>query len=212
MDLARYLIDRKLRAQRVLSHLRPHLSGRVLDFGAGDCHLISLIDGQKGLEGYGIDVKDYRQAKSFTRFQWYDGREIPFPDGFFDTAVSVYVIHHIKDQVHVLNEIARVLKPGGSLVLIEDSFHGAIGETIARLYDVLTNVVSFQVPVELNFHSPSEWRKIINGQSPLEVRDMTPLRLGPICKVLPRSLYFKLLIVARKRGADSADQHSRGGS
>lgn len=198
MDIAHYLVDRKARARRVLSHLRPYLSGSVLDFGAGDCNLISLIDAEAELQGHGIDVMDYRQVSDFKNFEPYDGKRIPFPDNHFDTVISVYVVHHIKDQVGALSEMTRVLKPGGTIIMLEDSFNGVVGEKLAELYDILTNAASFQVPVELNFHSPADWKALIEGATSLRVSEMMPLRLGPICRVVPLSVYFKLLIVSEK--------------
>jgi ubiquinone/menaquinone biosynthesis C-methylase UbiE len=177
------------------------LSGKVLDFGAGDCNLISLIDSQAGLQGHGIDIRDYRQVPDFKNFSVYDGRRIPFPDAFFDTVVSVYVVHHVRDQGSAIGEIARVLKPGGVLVLIEDSFESPLGRVVAAAYDLLANAAAFQVTVELNFHTPSDWKQLLENDHSLRVQQMTPLRLGPICRIVPPSLYFKLLLIARKSGS-----------
>lgn len=46
--------------------------------------------------------------------------KIPYPDGHFDKVVSVSVVEHITDTKACLNELWRVLKPGGSLVLTLD--------------------------------------------------------------------------------------------
>jgi SAM-dependent methyltransferase len=42
-----------------------------------------------------------------------------FPDGFFDTAVNVAVLHHLPNVSHVLGEMFRVLKPGGICLVKE---------------------------------------------------------------------------------------------
>ncbi|RME86337.1 MAG: class I SAM-dependent methyltransferase [Caldilineae bacterium] len=42
---------------------------------------------------------------------------LPFPAGSFDTVLSHEVLEHVQDDVRSLQEIARVLKPGGRLVL-----------------------------------------------------------------------------------------------
>jgi ubiquinone/menaquinone biosynthesis C-methylase UbiE len=39
--------------------------------------------------------------------------EIPFPDQSLDLVISTFSLHHWTDPVKVLNEIDRVLKPGG---------------------------------------------------------------------------------------------------
>ncbi len=51
-----------------------------------------------------------------------DARALPYPDGCFDFAYGVNVIHHIIDpgvRRHALGEIVRVLRPGGSFFLHE---------------------------------------------------------------------------------------------
>ena len=42
---------------------------------------------------------------------------LPYPDGHFDTAVCVRVLHHFADPGPVLAELGRVTRPGGVVVL-----------------------------------------------------------------------------------------------
>jgi ubiquinone/menaquinone biosynthesis C-methylase UbiE len=42
-----------------------------------------------------------------------DGHHLPFASGSFDLVISSFAMHHWEDPLEVLNEIARVLKPGG---------------------------------------------------------------------------------------------------
>ena len=48
-----------------------------------------------------------------------DARNLPFEDGTFDAVTSALVLCSIPDQPRALAEIARVLKPGGELRLLE---------------------------------------------------------------------------------------------
>lgn len=50
------------------------------------------------------------------------GEAIPFEDARFDTAVCTYTLCSVHDPARVLAELARVLKPGGTLLFLE---HGA---------------------------------------------------------------------------------------
>ena len=45
--------------------------------------------------------------------------ELPFPDGSFDTVVSTLVLCTVPHQESALDEVRRVLRPGGRLLFIE---------------------------------------------------------------------------------------------
>src|SRR3546814_15029687 len=48
-----------------------------------------------------------------------DGALLPFPDQSFEAVICSEVLEHVPDPRLVLDEIARVLKPGGCLLLTE---------------------------------------------------------------------------------------------
>jgi len=51
-----------------------------------------------------------------------DARQLPFPDATFDVVVSSQVIHNIsrpEERAQALREIARVLKPGGQVAILD---------------------------------------------------------------------------------------------
>jgi ubiquinone/menaquinone biosynthesis C-methylase UbiE len=45
--------------------------------------------------------------------------DLEFEDGFFDVVVSVMVLHHIEKLQPALKEMARVLKPGGIMLVVD---------------------------------------------------------------------------------------------
>jgi ArsR family transcriptional regulator len=45
--------------------------------------------------------------------------KLGFPDGFFNAVVSVMVLHHIERLQPALREMARVVKPGGRLIIVD---------------------------------------------------------------------------------------------
>lgn len=50
------------------------------------------------------------------------GSEIPFPDASFDLVACLDTIEHIPDEIAVLSEVKRVLKPGGKVIITVPAF------------------------------------------------------------------------------------------
>jgi len=60
-----------------------------------------------------------RENARMVRFAAATADDLDFEDGFFDVVVSVMVLHHIEKLQPALKEMARVLKPGGTLVVVD---------------------------------------------------------------------------------------------
>ncbi|HKX83119.1 MAG TPA: methyltransferase domain-containing protein [Pyrinomonadaceae bacterium] len=48
-----------------------------------------------------------------------DAKKLPFKENFFDLVTSSHAIHHLADPVEFFNEVARVVKPDGAILLID---------------------------------------------------------------------------------------------
>ncbi len=59
------------------------------------------------------------ESARLVRFAVATADDLDFPDGFFDRVVSVMVLHHIEKLQPALKEMVRVLKPGGTLVVVD---------------------------------------------------------------------------------------------
>jgi SAM-dependent methyltransferase len=88
--------------------------GSVLDVGCGRKPYRPLFQSTEyvGLE---IDTPENRATKNADFF--YDGKTFPFPDARFDTVVCNQVLEHVFDARAFLQEMRRVTKPGGGLLL-----------------------------------------------------------------------------------------------
>jgi demethylmenaquinone methyltransferase/2-methoxy-6-polyprenyl-1,4-benzoquinol methylase len=133
-DLLNHLLsanfDRKWR-RRVAAQLPGHNSLRVLDLasGTGD-QLITLAKNERVKEGIGIDLSErmLRQGRDKiarlnlnAELQSGDAQNIPFNTGQFDAVTISFGIRNMTDVRRTLNEMYRVLKPGGRALVLEFS-------------------------------------------------------------------------------------------
>jgi SAM-dependent methyltransferase len=143
----RCLID--LQLGTIVKYLRPALAtlppGNVLDVGAGQSPWRGWLPA--GCAYTGIDVAyaaDFKIA-SPADITVYDGTNIPFPDGWFDSAICIEVLEHAEHPERLIAEIARVLKDGAPLLLtvpwsarrhhIPHDFHRFTRERLAMLFE-----------------------------------------------------------------------------
>lgn len=128
-------------AQReaVLSTLDLQQGEYVLDIGSGPgllAHDIAKAVGQTGMVR-GIDISDAMVALSeercsnlpFVEFQVADATELPFPNDEFNVAVSTQVYEYVKDVSAALNELYRVLRPGGRALILDTDWETLIWNT-----------------------------------------------------------------------------------
>jgi ubiquinone/menaquinone biosynthesis C-methylase UbiE len=64
------------------------------------------------------------QAGRRIRFMAHDAEHLPWPNASFDTVASMNTFHHLERPMRVFQEMLRVLKPGGKLVLCDFSPRG----------------------------------------------------------------------------------------
>src|SRR6202020_261887 len=87
----------------------------VLDAGAGECPHAPLFAHTRYVRldrGIGDKTWDYTKIEVLG-----DISELPFHDNSFDAVINIQVLEHLKEPGIGINEMARVLKPGGELIL-----------------------------------------------------------------------------------------------
>jgi SAM-dependent methyltransferase len=95
------------------------LPGPVLDLGCGDGHFTSVAFDHPldvGVDPWWEPLQEARTRNVYHLLVRSDGAKIPFPDGYFASAVSHSVLEHIPHVDAVVQEIARVVRPGGRFV------------------------------------------------------------------------------------------------
>ncbi len=97
---------------------------RILDFGCGTGELAGLFP----IGMYtGMDLSStyigYARHKYGPRFQVMDGQALGYADNSFDQGLVVGVFHHLADEPvrRMAAELSRVLRPGGQLLVMEDT-------------------------------------------------------------------------------------------
>lgn len=114
--------------QRLILELMGDLNdARVLDVGCGD-GVLTCAAALRGARATGVDPDPAMLAAARTRADkdgitavFLEGRieRLPFPDAAFDLVVSITVLCFVPDASAAVREMARVLRPGGRLVLSE---------------------------------------------------------------------------------------------
>lgn len=99
---------------RDLKQFAGRASGKVLDVGCGNAPYRGLFEAPR-CTYQGIDINEAGEQfdVSDASIIYYDGKHIPFPDGDFDGLISLEVLEHVEHYQELVDEMARVLKPGG---------------------------------------------------------------------------------------------------
>lgn len=101
---SRLFIIKKLQRNAIRAYSKL-LGGRVLDAGCGMKPYKEYIT----CESYtGIDMSRGMAADAMA-----SALQLPFADGAFDTVISSEVLEHVPEPQAAVNELFRVLKPGG---------------------------------------------------------------------------------------------------
>lgn len=109
-----FIVRRKL-AQAIARH-SGKFHGRVLDFGCGSKPYRRLFEHAESYVGVDIEQSGHDHASSDIDI-FYDGTTLPFGDASFDAAVSFETFEHVPDIDRMLGELARVITPGGLLLV-----------------------------------------------------------------------------------------------
>lgn len=139
-----------IKASKIDSHCSSFLEGKVLDVGAGRCYISKRLK-NRGLKLTCLDIKNL--SKTGMSVVVYDGKNFPFKNDEFDSALIAYVLHHCDDSTKVLKETIRTCK--GNIVIFEDTKPSKITNAM----DFLSNKLR-GVDTPFKFHSINEWKAI----------------------------------------------------
>lgn len=110
--------------EQILPLIGRYASGatRALDIGCGEGQICRRLERQGakvvGLDVTGSQVRAARLRGSSSRYLQAGAQHLPFRSASFDTVVLCLAIEHVEPFEAAIQEVARVLMPGGRFVLL----------------------------------------------------------------------------------------------
>ena len=130
----------------------------MLEIGCGMGDLTGLLS--ESFDCIGIDNLPESVAASRARAPLADIRRMdaddlsPFADASFDAIVSLHVVEHLTDPAHLIDDVFRLLAPGGLWMFATPQPE----YWLRRRKDPRTDAIGMD-PTHINVHGPSQWRQ-----------------------------------------------------
>ena len=116
--------------EMALTHLGDVDGVRLLEAGCGDGGFTRLMAG-RGAEVAAFDLSPVAVAQARERsgaeYQVASVTQIPYQDESFDLVVCLETLEHVPDWQRGLDELIRVLRPGGRLIMTTPNYLGPMG-------------------------------------------------------------------------------------
>jgi phosphatidylethanolamine/phosphatidyl-N-methylethanolamine N-methyltransferase len=181
------------------------LGGRVLEVGVGTGISLPYYSSRSRVVGIDLSEPMLRRARrrvaerglrNVEGLVVMDAESLAFPDGAFDVVVAQYVINTVPDPEAVLDEITRVLRPGGEIVLL--SRVGADAGPRRAVEQLLTPMVQkLGWRSEFPWEMFQRWLERTDGIHLIERRPVPPL--GHFCLIR----FGKSAVPGRRRIPDA---------
>jgi demethylmenaquinone methyltransferase/2-methoxy-6-polyprenyl-1,4-benzoquinol methylase len=107
-------------------------TGRVSNFFLKDIGQIFIADLSHDMLLESLSKKGLFPACSHSEY-------LPYPNDYFERIIMIDALHHVCDQQQTINELWRVIKPGGRIIIEEPDIHHwvvklvALGEKLALM-------------------------------------------------------------------------------
>jgi len=130
-------IEFEIKKDTIFLDLLDKKKGRLLDCGCGDGRFAKIMS-KAGFQVYACDFdKEFYKAEEIP-FKKVDlNQKLPYKSDFFDVIILREVIEHIDNQASLFNELHRITKPGGFVLLETPNVHNWISKLIFLFSDHL---------------------------------------------------------------------------
>lgn len=128
--------------EELMARMDLPAEGALLDAGGGTGRVSQFL----GEQTVGVVVADQScrmlaeaRGKPGLRPVCGETENLPFPDGFFARIIMVDALHHVASRKETIDELWRVLRPGGRMVIEEPDLRSltvklvALGEKLALM-------------------------------------------------------------------------------
>jgi len=158
------------------------VGGRILEVGVGTG--LSFPDYDSSTEVTGIDISEPMVAKARRRLASadyphvkavlvMDAHALAFPDAAFDCVVAQFVITLVADPERVLTECARVVRPGGEIILVNHLYsERGWAAAVERLLAQKARALGLRP--EFPFQRLADWASRHGGAELIERRKVPP--------------------------------------
>ncbi|MER5862833.1 selina-4(15),7(11)-diene synthase [Kitasatospora sp. NPDC002040] len=167
---------------QVGARLQATAGHHVLDIGCGNGSPALHLARTLGLDITGVSISHGQIDTARTRaekgahtsrvaFDYADACALPYPDASFDAAMAIESMGHMTDQLQVLREVARVLRPGGHLVISDAYLRGPVPGPALPVVEGFKNLLQYQW-----LRHTEEYQDLLReaGLEPVEFTDIHP--------------------------------------
>ncbi|QCK88371.1 class I SAM-dependent methyltransferase [Phreatobacter aquaticus] len=171
------------KGRRAAAQAARQVGGRILEVGVGTG--LSFSDYDATTEITGIDLSEPMIARARERMasgsypfvrdvRVMDAHDLEFSDATFDCVVAQFVITLVERPERVLDECARVLRPGGEIILVNHLYsERGVAAAIERWFS--KHAHTFGLRPEFPFARLEAWSRDHGGIQVIERRRVAPL-------------------------------------
>jgi ubiquinone/menaquinone biosynthesis C-methylase UbiE len=171
-----------LNGRRAAAKAAHDVGGRILEIGVGTG--LSFDDYDATTEITGIDISEPMIARARERvatgrypfvreLRVMDASALDYPDASFDCVVGQFVITLVDNPEQVLSECARVLRPGGQIILVNHLYsEKGIAAAVERLLAQKARKLGLRP--EFPFQRLADWAARHGGAELIERRKVKP--------------------------------------
>jgi phosphatidylethanolamine/phosphatidyl-N-methylethanolamine N-methyltransferase len=159
------------------------IGGRILEVGVGTGISLPCYSPEVRLSGVDISEPMLRKAqqrvaelglKNVETLAVMDAEHLEFPDASFDVVVAQYVVTTVPNPEATLDEFARVLKPGGEIILVSRvGAEAGLRRSLERWFAPAARKLGWRT--EFSFTRYAAWAKKTADMHLVERRAMPPL-------------------------------------